>query len=87
MANHKQAKKRHKQSLRRRARNQHNMSMMRTHIKRARIAIEARTDDAGEALRTAISAIGHVAQKGAIHANTASRTIGRLSKAFHDSQK
>ena len=40
MANHKQALKRHKQSLVRRARNQHFKSMMRTYLKRARIAIE-----------------------------------------------
>ena len=81
MANHKQALKRHKQSLVRKARNQHFKSMMRTYLKRARLAVEEGSADADEAVRKAVSVIDRVAQKGVIPRNTAARTISRLTKA------
>ena len=80
MADHKQAAKRHKQSLVRRARNQHFKSSMRTYLKKARIAVEENASDADELVRKAVSVIDSVAQKGIIPKNTAARTISRLMK-------
>ena len=78
MANHKQADKRHRQSLRRKARNKYYKSTMRTYLKRARVALEEKAPNAEEAVRKAVSMIDKVAQKGVIHRNTAARTISRL---------
>ena len=80
MANHKQALKRHRQSLVRRDRNQHFTSMMRTYLKKARLAIAEKSADADELVRKAISVVDSVAQKGAIPKNAAARTVGRLMK-------
>ena len=80
MANHKQAIKRHKQSLVRRARNQHFKSTMRTYLKQARLALEEKSGSADEAVKKAVQIIDRVAQKGIIPKNTAARTISRLMK-------
>ena len=55
--------------------------MMRTYLKRARIAIEEGSADADEAVRKAVSVIDRVAQKGVIPRNAAARTISRLTKS------
>lgn len=81
MAQHKQAEKRHRQSLVRRARNMHFTSMMRTFLKKARQAIESNPAEAHEAVTKAISIVDHVAQKGIIPRTRASRVVGRLSRA------
>ena len=81
MAQHKQAEKRHRQSLVRRNRNMHYTSMMRTFLKKARQAIEENPAEAHEAVIKAISVVDHVAQKGIIPNSRASRVVGRLSKA------
>ena len=80
MANHKQAIKRHKQSLVRRARNQHFKSTMRTYLKQARLALQEKSGNADEAVKKAVKIIDRVAQKGIIPKNTAARTISRLMK-------
>ncbi len=84
MANHVQALKRHRQSLRRRARNRHYKTMMKGVVKDLRTAIdEAKPKDEIEALyRKAESTIHRVAQKGVIKPNAANRTVGRLAKAI-----
>jgi len=78
---HKSAIKQHRQSLKRRATNQRNKSMMKTHIKKVREAV-ARGDReaAQELLPKAIKAIDKTVAKGAIHQNTGSRYKSRLSK-------
>jgi small subunit ribosomal protein S20 len=86
MQRNKQAMKRHRQSLVRRARNQHYTSMMRTYLKKARAAIESGSADTEAVVRKAVSVIDTAAKKGIIPANTASRKIGRLLKAQHKAQ-
>jgi small subunit ribosomal protein S20 len=81
MAQHKQAAKRHRQSLVRRNRNQHFTSMMRTYVKRARTAIDENPAEAGELVKKAVSIVDSVAQKGIIPHSRASRTVGRLMRA------
>ena len=86
MANHKQAAKRHRQSLVRKSRNRHYKSMLRTELKRARQAVEERSDDMNAAVEKAVQIIDRVASKGIIPRNSASRTIGRLRKSHHLAQ-
>ena len=78
MANHRQAEKRHRQSLKRRARNKHWLSTIRSAVRRVRAAPageEAIAQFAGaeKLLRKGVS-------KGVLHQKTASRTISRLHK-------
>lgn len=82
MANHKQALKRHRQSLVRRQRNRGTKRRMMTCIKKAEEAREA-GQGTEEALRTAVSEIAKVASKGVIPKKRASRKISRLMKAFN----
>lgn len=79
MANHKQALKRHRQSLKRQARNNYAKATMRTHLKRARAAIDADDSaDAGELVKSAVSFLDHIAGKGIIPKGRADRLKGRL---------
>ena len=84
MANHKSAEKRVRQTVKRRARNKHVLTSMRTHIKRVRLAVES--GDAGaaqETLKAAVSALARASGKGVIHRNQARRKIGRLTRAVN----
>ena len=82
MANHKSALKRVRQTVKRRARNRHVLTTMRTYIKRVRAAIESGDAAAAQdALGTATKALARAASKGVIHRNQASRKISRLTHA------
>ena len=82
MANHKSALKRIRQTVKRRARNRHILTSMRTQLKRVRAAIEAGDLDAAtSALGPATKALARAASKGVIHRNQASRKISRLTLA------
>jgi small subunit ribosomal protein S20 len=88
MANHKQAIKRHKQSLLRRDRNKFFMSTMRTNIKRALIyftdeKLADKKEDAAKAVKTACDYIQKVSGKGMIHRNKSSRMVSRITKKFN----
>lgn len=84
MANHKQAEKRNRQRIKRRARNLRHLSTMRTYMKRVRKALASgQVAEAQEVLPQAITAIGRAASKGVVHRNTASRYISRLTKAMN----
>lgn len=80
MANTAQAKKRARQAEKNRAHNAARRSLMRTEIKKALKAIEAK-DKAGAqtAFRSASSIIDRLAGKGILHPNTASRYKSRLN--------
>lgn len=81
MPSHKSALKRLRQNEKRRLRNRHWKSTMRTAIKKVRMAVEAKEVEQAQALlRDATSTIAHVASKGVIHKNTASRKISRLTR-------
>lgn len=81
MAQHKSAKKRARQSLRRRARNRHVRSRVKRAVKQARTAIaEGDGPAAGGALRNAESVLRRAASKGAIPKKRASRQISRLAR-------
>lgn len=82
MANHKSAKKRARQALKRRARNRGVRSEVRTTVKALRDSIQS--GDAAEAqtrLRAAERNLRKAATKGVIKRETASRQVSRLAKA------
>ncbi len=79
MANIKSQKKRNKQSEKQRVRNMAVRSRMRTMIKYAMTAIEAKDQDqVRQALPQALSAIDRAASKGVIHRNSAARKKSSL---------
>lgn len=82
MNKHPSAQKRHRQSVKRQARNTAIRSRVRTHVRRLRESIAAgNATEAAERLRTATRAISKAATKGVLHRNTASRKISRLTLA------
>ncbi len=82
MANSPQARKRARQSEKRRVHNASLRSMIRTYIKRVNAAIEARdADAAGTALAEATPLIDKMVTKGIMHKNKAARHKSRLHKA------
>jgi small subunit ribosomal protein S20 len=81
VANTRQAKKRTRQSEKRRLRNVSQKSMMRTYIKKVLAAVDEKSYEiATEAFRQATKIIDKVADKNIIHKNKASRLKSRLSK-------
>lgn len=82
MANHKQAEKRNRQRLKRRARNLVHLSTMRTFMKRVRKALATGDKDgAKKTLPLALEAVAKAVSKGVIHRNTGSRYTSRLTRA------
>lgn len=81
MATHKSAEKRARQSIRKNTRNSQTLSTVRTIEKKLRAAIAGgNASDAQALLSGYMSKISKAASKGVVHANTASRKIGRLSE-------
>jgi small subunit ribosomal protein S20 len=81
MANTAQARKRARQSERRRQHNSSLRSALRTTIKKVRAAIAAGDKVAAEAVfRASTSVIDKIADKDIVHKNTAARHKSRLSR-------
>ena len=81
MANSRQAKKRARQSEKRRQHTQGKRAAMRTYIKRVLAAItDGNKKLADQEYRIAVSAIDRLASKGLIHQNKAARHKSRLNK-------
>lgn len=79
MATHKSALKRHRQSLKRRARNRVVIGGVRRAIKRTRSFVEAGDiENARASLAVTISRLDRAASKGVIHKNTAARKKSRI---------
>lgn len=84
MANHKQAEKRNRQRIKRRAQNLLHLSKMRTYMKRVRRAIADKDLETAQAtLPLVLVAIGKASAKGVIHHNTARRYASRLQLAVN----
>jgi small subunit ribosomal protein S20 len=81
LVTHKSAIKRARQNEIRNFRNKSNRTRVKNVIKRIMAAIDERSPEAARAaLAAAIPVIHRAAQKGAIHRNTASRKISRLTR-------
>ncbi len=87
MAKLSSAVKRHKQSLKRRARNRHVRSTVKSGIKEVRTALKESGEKGAELLGNAVSVIARAGAKGILHKKTASRKISRLAKAVHKAKK
>ena len=79
MANKKSAEKRIRQTLVRRARNRVALSALRTSIKKARVAVDAKAADAANLVKAAVASIDKAVSKGVLKRQTASRYISRLA--------
>ena len=85
MANHKSARKEHRQSLIRRERNRYKRTRLRTAIKSFRAAVaEGNLDRARVLLPTTISLLDRTAKTRAIHPLAASRAKSRLSRLLNN---
>ena len=81
MPNSISAKKSHRQSLKRGARNRGQRSALRTSVKRVREAVaNGETEQAASLLTAATRKLDQAAAKNLIHANKAARTKSRLAK-------
>ena len=77
--------KKHHQSLKKRIRNVHIRSVLKTVIKELNTAIEAKDlTKSQEALKFTVSTLNKAASKGVIHKKTASRNVARLSKKVYE---
>jgi small subunit ribosomal protein S20 len=92
VANIKSAEKKNRQRLKRRERNQHHLSTMRTYVKRVRTLLEQKTGkgvtaatktEIADALKVAVTQIDKAAGKGVLARKAASRKISRLTVAAH----
>lgn len=82
MAKSNSAAKRHKQSLKRKTRNRHIRSTVKSVVKDVREAIAgSESDNVGKALSNAMSVIARAGSKGVLHRKTVARKVARLSKA------
>lgn len=79
MANIKSAEKRNRQMIKNRTRNRTVMSALRTAVKKARTAVDAKSADAATLVKDAISTIDKAVTKGVLKRETASRYISRLA--------
>lgn len=79
MPNIKSAKKRVLVSRANNERNKAYRSALRTAIKKADAAVEAKAPDAGEAVKAAVKKIDQAAVKGIIHKNNAAHQKSRLA--------
>ena len=85
MAVHPSALKRHRQSEKRRLRNQAVRTQLKHLVRTVRAAIAARdSTQATDALSRAARALDKAVTKGVLHRNTAARKIARLSHAVHE---
>ena len=83
MPNTKSAKKRHRQSLGRRARNRAAKSTLKTLVKKVRSSLETGAVAQAEAdYRTAVKKLDQTAARRIIHRNAAARVKSRLSAAL-----
>jgi small subunit ribosomal protein S20 len=83
LANSAQARKRARQSEKRRAQNASQRSMVRTYIKRVQAAVlSGDYDAANQALVAAVPVIDRMADRGIMHKNKAARHKSRLNTAI-----
>lgn len=84
MANHVQALKRYRQSVKHQERNRARKSAMKTAVRNVREAIAAgKIEEANKLLQSAVKVIRKTASAGVIHSKQADRRVSRLVKAFN----
>jgi len=82
VANHASALKRHRQSLKRQARNRAMKTRIKNAVKAVRAAVDQKDTEAAQAaVKNATSVLDKAATKGVIHDRNAARRISRLQQA------
>ena len=80
MANHKSAEKRNRQRPRRQLRNRNVLGSMRTALRKARAAVDAKAEDAPALVLSAVRAIDKAVTKGSLQKRAGSRLVSRLTR-------
>ena len=78
MANIKSAAKQNRKMIKHRARNRAAMATLRTAVKKARTAVDAKTADATTLIKQAVAIVDSAVTKGILKRRTASRYVSRL---------
>jgi small subunit ribosomal protein S20 len=78
VANIRSAEKQNRKMIKNRARNRAALAAMRTAVKKARLAVDAKADEAVTLVRNAIAIIDKQVTKGILKRGTASRYVSRL---------
>jgi small subunit ribosomal protein S20 len=79
VANIASAEKQNRKMIKHRARNRAAMANLRTAVKKARTAVDDRTNDASALVKEAVSIIDSAVTKGILKRRTASRYVSRLA--------
>ena len=79
MANIASAEKQNRKMIKHRARNRAAMAALRTAVKKARTAVDAKAEDSAGLVKQAVSIIDSAVTKGILKRGTASRYVSRLS--------
>ena len=79
MANIASAEKQNRKMIKHRARNRAAMANLRTAVKKARAAVDDRTNEASALVKQAVSIIDSAVTKGILKRRTASRYVSRLA--------
>lgn len=79
MANIKSAEKQNRKMIKNRARNRAAMGTLRTAVKKARTAVDAKAGDATNLVKEAVSIVDSAVTKGILKRRTASRYVSRLT--------
>jgi len=85
LANSRQASKRIRVANKKALANKVRKSVLRTTLKKSKLAIENKDPNASELLKEAIKALDKAVVKNVIHKNNASRHKSRLTKAYNAS--
>jgi small subunit ribosomal protein S20 len=78
VANIASAEKQNRKMIKHRARNRAAMAALRTAVKKARTAVDAKAEDAAAVVKQAVSIIDSAVTKGILKRGTASRYVSRL---------
>lgn len=78
MANIRSAEKQNRKMIKHRTRNRAAMASLRTTVKSARTAVDAKSADAAALVKKAVSVIDGMVTKGILKRGTASRYVSRL---------
>jgi small subunit ribosomal protein S20 len=79
VANIPSAEKQNRKMIKHRARNRAAMASLRTAVKKARSAVDEKTNDAARLVKQAVSIIDSAVTKGILKRRTASRYVSRLA--------
>jgi small subunit ribosomal protein S20 len=79
VANIASAEKQNRKMIKHRARNRAAMATLRTAVKKARAAVDDKSNDASALVREAVSIIDSAVTKGILKRRTASRYVSRLA--------